>query len=385
MADCDKYSCCRRVFYVASVDWGFMSHRLPLALHGIENGDEVFLLAADTGRREELEHLGIHCLHIPFVRGKGTVLQEMKCLFLLYKYFKMYKPDIIHNVNLKITLLGSLAARLSGNYHVVNAINGLGYCFTDGRDGFLQRLIRLLIRTVLKSKKFSFILQNPDDMQMIRNLKLANDANLYLIKGSGVDLDEYHYVKPARKEQLKILFPSRILLDKGIIELIEAAKSIREAVKGKTVFVLAGSCDNDNPAVLKEEKLRLLLEPGYIEWIGYQKEMFPIYADCGIVVLPSYREGLPKALIEACAVGRPIVTTNAVGCRECVVEGYNGYLVPIKDSVLLADALRKLILDFEKRELFGWNSRKMAERDFSIQLVIKETFYIYDKYPKRNI
>lgn len=151
------------------------------------------------------------------------------------------------------------------------------------------------------------------------------------------------------------------------------------------MFVLAGSCDNDNPAVLKEEKLRLLLEPGYIEWIGYQKEMFPIYADCDIVVLPSYREGLPKALIEACAVGRPIVTTNAVGCRECVVEGYNGYLVPIKDSVLLADALRKLILDFEKRELFGWNSRKMAERDFSIQLVIKETFYIYDKYPKRNI
>ena len=151
------------------------------------------------------------------------------------------------------------------------------------------------------------------------------------------------------------------------------------------MFVLAGSCDNDNPAVLKKEKLRLLLEPGYIEWIGYQKEMFPIYADCDIVVLPSYREGLPKALIEACAVGRPIVTTNAVGCRECVVEGYNGYLVPIKDSVLLADALRKLIFDFEKREIFGRNSRKMAERDFSIQSVIKETFCIYDKYRKKNI
>lgn len=378
MEDCDKHLHRRKIFYVASVDWGFMSHRLPLAVHGIKEGHDVFLLAADTGRMEELRQLGVHCIHIPFVRGKGSLLHEGKCLFELYKCFKKYKPDIIHNVNLKITLLGSLAARLAGNYHIVNAINGLGYCFTDGRNGAFQRIIRLLIRIILRNKHFSFILQNPDDMQMVRNLKLTKESSLYLIKGSGADLEKFHFVEPKNRQLLKILFPSRILLDKGIMELIEAAKSMRDEMKGRVVFILAGNCDNDNPAVLAEDKLRSLLEPDYIEWIGYQKEMFPVYADCDIVVLPSYREGLPKSLIEACAVGRPIVTTDAIGCRECVIEGYNGYLVPVKDSILLADALKKLISDSDIRKTFGYNSRNMAEREFSIQSVINETFRIYD-------
>lgn len=380
MEDCSNHIVRRKIFYVASVDWGFMSHRLPLIVHGIENGDEVFLLAADTGRMKELRSLGVHCIHIPFVRGRGSILHEMKCLWSLCRYFKKHKPDIIHNVNLKITLLGSLSARLSGNCHVVNAINGLGYCFTDGRNGIFQHLIRILIKTVLKDRRFSFILQNPDDLQMVQKLKLTDDSRLYLIKGSGVDLVKFHPVKRNSGLPLKILFPSRILLDKGILELIEAANLIKSEVEGKAMFVLVGDCDKGNPAVLEEEKLRSLLTPGYIEWIGYQKDMFPVFADSDIVTLPSYREGLPKALIEACAVGLPIVTTNAIGCKECVIEDYNGYLVPVRNSVKLAEALKQLIFDSEKRKIFGVNSRNKAEQEFSIQLVIEKTFLIYDTY-----
>ena len=380
MEDCNKHMIRRKIFYVASVDWGFMSHRLPLIIHGIKNGDEVFLLTADTGRMSELRALGVHCIHIPFTRGRGSILHEMKCLYALYKCFKKYNPDIIHNVNLKITLLGSLSARMSGHFHVVNAINGLGYCFTDGRTGIFQHLIQILIKTVLKNRRFSFILQNPDDMQMVRRLKLTDDSKLYLIKGSGVDLVKFHPKERNNTLPLKILFPSRILLDKGVIELIEAANLIKNEVKGRAMFVLAGDCDRDNPAVLEEEKLCSLLEPGYIEWIGYQKDMFPVFADSDIVTLPSYREGLPKALIEACAVGLPIVTTNAIGCKECVIDDYNGYLVPVRNSVKLAEALKRLIFDSEKRKIFGVNSRNKAEQEFSIQSVIERTFRIYDTY-----
>ena len=158
---------------------------------------------------------------------------------------------------------------------------------------------------------------------------------------------------------------------------IDAAKLLQKRFIGKVKFILAGDCDKENLAVLGEEKLRSLLVDDYIEWIGYQAQMFPIYTDSDIVVLPSYREGLPKSLIEACAVGRPIVTTDVPGCRECVKSGYNGYLVPAKDSRALADAIGLLIEDDAKRKEFGRNSRLLAEEEFSIDKVVRQTFDIY--------
>ena len=163
------------------------------------------------------------------------------------------------------------------------------------------------------------------------------------------------------------------------MEFLNAAKLIREKVNEKAIFILAGNCDNNNLAVLKEEILLDYLEDGYIEWIGYQQKMFDVYVNSDIVVLPSYREGLPKSLIEACAVGRPIITTDVPGCRECVVDGYNGYLVPAKDIEKMSEYLLKLIGDSELRKELGLNSRKLAEREFSINNVIEKTFSICDK------
>ena len=249
--------------------------------------------------------------------------------------------------------------------------------FTNGRNGILQKLIRTLIRIAFKSKSFSFILQNPDDVGMIKGFNLVPSSHIFLIKGSGVDLNEFVFSQAPGKTQLKVLFPARILLDKGVMEFIDAAKLLQKRFIGKVKFILAGDCDKENLAVLGEEKLRSLLVDDYIEWIGYQAQMFPIYTDSDIVVLPSYREGLPKSLIEACAVGRPIVTTDVPGCRECVKSGYNGYLVPAKDSRALADAIGLLIEDDAKRKEFGRNSRLLAEEEFSIDKVVRQTFDIY--------
>jgi len=367
----------KRLFFVVNVDWFFISHRLPLALKALEKGYEVWLFTADTGRREELEAIGIRFVEIPFRRSGSNPWYELTCLWLLRKYYCRYRPDIIHHITLKAALLGSLAAKLTCSYRVINAISGLGYNFTDGRNGIVQKIVRFLVRIAFKSKHFSFILQNPDDVNMIRALHLVSDAQIHLIKGSGVDLEVFRYALPVKKEKLRVLFPARILLDKGVIELIEAAKKLRPTVKGKAVFILAGDCDRENLAVLKEENLLPLLEPGYIEWIGFRKEMYPEYQNSDIVVLPSYREGLPKSLIEACAVGRPVVTTDVPGCRECVRDGWNGYLVPVRNSEALAEAMRKLIEDAELRKEFGQHSRHLAEQQFSLLTVVAEHMKIY--------
>lgn len=368
-----------KLFLVVNVDSFFLSHRKDIALQAMKSGYDVTVLTKNTGKRNEIESLGIHFLDIPFERSGYNPIHELKCIYRIYKCYCQYRPEVIHHITLKAVLLGSLAAKFSHSRHVVNAISGLGYNFTNGRKGIMQILISLLIRVALKSKYFFFILQNPDDVEMIRDLKLVPNENIYLIKGSGIDLKQYSYVVSRKKEILHILFPARILLDKGVKEFIEAAKKIRNRVKGKALFLLAGDCDEGNLSVLRKEDLYPLLESGYIEWIGFQTDMFSVYQDCDIVVLPSYREGLPKSLIEACAVGRPIITTNVPGCKECVKAGWNGFLVPVKNSEVLAECIQYLIENQELRQQMGRHSRELAENNFSLDTVVRKHLEIYKK------
>ena len=366
-----------KLFFVVNVDWFFISHRLPLALQALKDGYEVYLLTADTGRRKELEAAGIRFIAIPFERSGRNPFHELKCLWLLCKYYRIYRPDVIHHITLKAALLGSLAAKLTFSRKVVNAISGLGYNFTDGRNGVVQKMIRFLIRIAFKSRHFSFVLQNPDDVKMISGLHLVPASHIHLIKGSGFDLDLFRETPPEEKKKLHILFPARILRDKGVMEFIGAARMIREEIAGKAVFLLAGDCDKGNLAVLKEADLLPLLDPGYIEWIGFRKDMYAVYRESDIVVLPSYREGLPKSLIEACAVGRPVITTDVPGCRECVREGWNGFLVAAKDFRMLAKAILELVRNGGLRKEFGRHSRLLAEQQFSLKIVVEKHMKIY--------
>lgn len=367
----------KKIFFVTNADWTFVSHRLPIALEAMRQGYEVWLLSHDTGKRELIEEKGIRFVEIPFDRKGKNPLYELKCIYKIYRCYKKYKPDVVHHVALKASLYGSIAAKLTGLRNVVNAITGLGYAFTDDRGGLLQIIIKILIRLSFKSRHFAFILQNPDDLSVVKRLHLVSDDRLYLIKGSGVDLNEYSYAAEPNDDMLQILFPARILIDKGVQEFIDAADILKERVRGRAKFVLAGDCDMENPAVLPEEQLKARLVDGYIEWIGYRKNMLEVYCRSHIVALPSYREGLPKSLIEACAVGRPIVTTDAVGCRETVIDGYNGFLVPVKDSEVLAEKIAMLVGDKELRMTMGRNSRAYAEDNFSITTVVNSHLEIY--------
>lgn len=366
-----------RLLLVVNVDTFFLSHRLPIALEAIKKGWEVYLLTADTGQREKIESYGIFFRHIPFERSGKNPIHELRCIHLLAKYYRELEPSIIHHVTLKAALLGGIAAKISRKKSVVNAISGMGYNFTDGRNGFLQRVIKSMMKLAFLSRDFCFILQNPDDVALFQNLKFVPPTHIFLIKGSGVDLRQYAYSPKEDSLPIRILFPARMLYDKGLQELIDAAISLRERYEGQILFSLAGFCDPDNLAGVKEDDLKSMLIPDYIEWIGYCQDMVSQYKSSDIVVLPSYREGLPKSLIEAAAVGRPIVTTNVPGCKECVIPKYNGELVSAKSSSELASALELLINSSELRKEYGNNSRVLAEQQFSLDAVLSKTFDVY--------
>ena len=378
------YETAMKIVITTNLDWFFISHRLPIALAALKEGHKVYLLAKDTGRRNELEELGIKFIDIPINPAGKNPIEELRCMLVLARLYRKIKPDVIHHVTIKASLLGCLAAKLAGVKCVVNAISGFGYAFTDGRKGLLQRAIKLEMDMAFKSKHWHFILQNPDDIASVKATGYVPDDHVHLIKGSGVDLNEFTFSLPTDKEKQILLFPARILGDKGVMELIQAMNSVKAQIGEKAKLVLAGDLYKENPTSVPEDVLNSLVEKDYIEWIGYQKNMVDLYRNCDIVVLPSYREGLPKSLIEACAIGRPIITTDVVGCRECVVEGYNGVLVPAKNVEQLASAIVKMVNDRDGQLTMGKNGRVLAERDFSIESVIEKHFKIYNLTQKEK-
>ena len=369
----------KKIFIVVNVDSFFLSHRLPIALAAKKQGYNVAIVCANTGYKEEIESFGLSFFDVPFERSGTNPIHELKCIRLLCKLYRKHKPDVIHHVTLKVCLLGSLAAKILGHKNVVNAISGLGYNFIEDRNGLAQRIIRYLIPVAFKSKTFHFILQNPDDVELITKMKLVPTKNIVLIKGSGVDLDEYSYTQLPKSDKMQFLFPARMLYDKGLNEFIDAAYQLKSKIAGKVEFVLAGNCDLENMTAINPDELRAKIDNDYIKWIGFQNNMIPVYQQSSVVVLPSYREGLPKTLIEACAIGRPIITTNVPGCRECVIDGYNGCLVEAKNIESLASAILEFANHRDRLELYSHNSRRIAEKEFSIEKVINKTMKVYNE------
>jgi len=367
----------KKLFIVVNVDSFFLSHRLPIALAAKEQGYDVAIVCANTGCKEEIESYGLFFFDVPFERSGTNPVHELKCIHLLYKLYRKHKPDVIHHVTLKTCLLGSLAAKMLGHKNVVNALSGLGYNFIEGRNGLTQRIMHYMIPIAFKSKTFHFILQNPNDVDLIAKMKLVPSANIVLIKGSGVDLNTYSYTELPRTGKLQFLFPARMLYDKGLNEFIEAANILKSKICNKAEFVLAGDCDLENLAAIDPDELQKKTDNDYIKWIGFKKNMIPVYQQSSVVVLPSYREGLPKSLIEACAIGRPIITTNVPGCRECVIDGYNGRLIEVKNTEALASAILEFIENKHPMKQYSQNSRCLAEKEFSIENVINRTMEMY--------
>jgi len=371
-----------KLFIIVNVDWFFLSHRKDIALSAQKAGYDVTIVTKDTGKKSVIEASGLKVIDLPMNRSGQNIIEEVHTCWFLYRLYRHEKPDIVHHVGLKTILWGTLAAKLAKVHGVVNAVSGLGIFFSEENKSLVSKLLPKVLRFSHHRKKLAVIFQNNEDESLFLKNGIVKEEQVFMIKGSGVDLNLYCYTPEPENGKVRVLFIARMIVEKGVFVLVDAALKLKEQYKDKVEFLLCGGLD-DNPKAIKEEELKVVCDGEYIQWLGYRTDVLELLKSCHIVAFPSYyKEGLPKSLIEATAVGRPIVTTNSIGCKETVIDGYNGYLIPIKDSDTLAERLKILFEDEGLRQNMGRNSRMLAEKDFSIENVIQKHLEIYNQLSK---
>ncbi len=367
-----------RIAYVVNDLDFFISHRLPLAKKAVELGYAVFII---SNKLPTIKHKGIDFKVFSIERSSTSIVKNFKSLIELKRIIKDISPDIIHSVTLKSILLSNLVLLFNKKVKKVNAVSGMGYLFTSNRVSIALYGLKFILRAIIKLGKPHFIFQNLDDLKEFKKLGLKESYSI--IKGSGVNKDEFDYTPLKATKKVNITFTGRILKDKGVIDLIKAIELLPEQIKSNIVVNLFGKIDNENPAHINEDELKSLLIPNLILWHGHSDNIKKYLIDSDIYCLPSYREGLPKSTIEAMAIGRPIITTNAPGCDDTVEEGVNGFKVAVGDAQALSQKLQILIEDEKLRIEMGKKSREFFEREFTLERVVHQTFEIYNKALQR--
>jgi glycosyltransferase involved in cell wall biosynthesis len=374
-----------RLLFVANRAEFFTSHRLPIARAAQEKGFEVHVA---TPRDPYVPDLKAHDLvwHELELEGKSlNPIQELRTLVHLIQLYRAVRPELVHHIAFKGVLYGSIAARIARVPRVVNAFTGLGHLFSS--DTPKIRLVRWI---VFQIARFGFghphsrtIFQNPDNIGEFVERGVLNRDRVRLIKGSGVDVSTFKPTPQPPGPPIVIL-ASRLVWDKGVKEFVEAARILKqEGIEAR--FALVGKSDSLNPNAVPEDQLKSWNADGPVEWWGFKEDMPDVFSNIHVVCLPSYyREGIPKVLIEAAASERPIITTDMPGCREIVRDGENGILVPPKDSVALADALREMLESPQHRAKLGARGREIVQEEFTLERVVNETMNVYEEVYEGN-
>lgn len=370
----------KHLVYVITEDWFFASHFLDRAIAAKNSGYKVSVVTRCRETAQELDAHGLIFENIEFSRRGLNPVGELATVVRLRAILRRINPDIVHNIALKPVVLGSLAARLAGVRNVVNAPVGMGYVFTshESKARILRPLVKRLIRNVLSRPNSKVIIENSDDYNNLISGRFAKRESISLVKGAGVDTAKFNY-KAESIEPVKVIMVARLLRDKGIQEFIDAAEIVKQS-NSSVKFLLVGDVDDGNPTSLNTKQLVELKNSQNVEWLGARLDIAELLTASHIACLPSYREGLPKSLIEAASVGRAIVATDVPGCREVVTHLINGLLVPPRDSKALAAALLVLVNDPELRSKMGRENRSKAEREFANEIIIRQTQNVYDSF-----
>lgn len=369
---------CKLLFVVNDAAY-FLSHRLPVAQAAQEVGFDIHVAAPEGPTTSAIVDEGFTYHPVPLTRKGVNPWQELGSIVALVRLYRKLQPDIVHHVTIKPVLYGGIAARLAQVPAVVNAVTGLGYVFIARgfKASLLRSAVKLGYKVALGHRNQRVIFQNPDDSALFLDAGIVAVRDTVLIKGSGVDTSIFTPLPEVRGMPFVVL-ASRMLWDKGVGEFVEAARMLR--AKGVHArFALVGDTDPGNPAAVPVTQLETWKKTGNVEWYGKRDDMLAIFSKAHVVCLPSYREGLPRVLIEAAACGRVIVATDTPGCREIVRHRENGLLVPVRNSKALADALQKLIDDPELRARMGARGREIAVAEFAQDRVVTETLAVYQE------
>lgn len=370
-------SCRPKLLFFVAVDWFFCSHFLSRAIAARDAGYEVLVLTCVAEHGRCIEAAGLRPIALDIDRRSLNPLAWLLTFLRVRRVFLAEKPMLVHQVALKPILLGSLAARLCGFSKLVNAVVGGGYLFSS--ETFAARCLRpilgLALKGILNPPGSRVVFENPDDLSAFVNEGYVRREDTVLIRGAGVEPGGYRQASVASAQPL-VLLAARLLWDKGIGEFIDAARQLRQTGVAAR-FVVVGGADPGNRATIDEATLAAWRNERVVEFWGFRTDMPDVLAQSSIVCLPSYREGLPKVLLEAMAAGLPCISTDVPGCREAVRHGDNGLLVPPRDAWALAQALAILIQDAELRVRMGRRGRERAVGEFSQERVNEATLAIY--------
>lgn len=369
-----------KVILFANTDWYLYNFRLSLAKALRAEGAEVVLISPHGSFGERLKDEGFRWITVPMRRSSLNPLREFGFLIHLARLYRSEKPDVVHNFTIKCVVYGAFAARLAGIQSRINAVAGMGYVFSsDARRAWLLRpLVRALLRLALGGRQSRLVLQNPEDHATFVASGLVDSDRVRLIAGSGVDVEHFHPMEDVapRDGIFRVLLAARLLWDKGVREYVEAARHLK--AQGLPIeFLLAGNPDEGNPASVPATVIQAWREEGVVKLLGHVDHMPACFRRVDLAVLPSYREGLPKSLIEAAACGLPVIASDVPGCREAVVQGSTGLLVPSRDTRALAEAIRFMRDNPEICARMGKAGRDRVLREFDENIILEKTLDVY--------
>lgn len=373
-----------RLLYLITEDWYFWSHRLDLARAARDAGFEVTVATRVTDHGARILGEGFHLAPISVLRRSRNPFRELCAIAELVQLYRRVRPHLVHHVAMKPILYGSLAAWIGRVPVVLNAFAGLGYAFTEPerRNSMLHSVMRQAFKATVELSRSTVLFQNEADRDQLVVEGIVPSSRTRIIAGSGVDTTEF-LVQPSPSGMPLIVLPSRMLWDKGIGEFVQAARNLKaNGVEAR--FALVGRCDEDNPAAIPKMQLDQWVEEGVVEWWGYQEDMASVYGSATVVVLPSYREGLPKVLLEAAACGKALVATDVPGCRDVVRHRSNGILVAPKNPAALASAIGELLADEKIREAMGRCGRELVVAEWSVPGITGQMVRLYHNLLKTS-
>lgn len=377
-----------KILYFANTEWYLYNFRLSLLKKVRERGDEVILISPPGNYGKRLGEEGFKWIPLPMDRRSLNPLTELRLIMAIIKIYAREKPDLVHHFTIKSVIYGSIAAVLTRVKYRINAITGLGHVFISEslRARLLRPLVGILVRFALNTRSGRLILQNTDDRDLFLKNRLIQPEYVRIIRGSGVNISRFSVVANGLQdgEPFRILLATRLLWEKGVAEYIEAAKLLKSD-KQNMVFYLAGSPDTGNPAAVPHENIQSWVNDATIIALGHTDDMPSLLQQVDLVVLPSYREGTPRILLEAAACGLPIVTTDVPGCREIVVNGVNGLLVPARNGKALAQAIKFMADNPDERRRMGLAGRKKVIEEFDESIVINATMNVYKEAMNESI
>jgi glycosyltransferase involved in cell wall biosynthesis len=371
----------KKIAYVINHTSFFTSHILPLAEGALRAGYDVKVFCGKGGSDEMeieakrvLKKKKIKFLDIGFLPASKNIFTEVKFLITFMKELKKYKPDIIHGVSLKGVLYSCIYSNIFKVKKLICFITGMGYFFTNRlklHEIIIKYVILFIIKITLKSKNTLLTLENKTDKLFFMNKLGIDRSKIKMFNGAGVDLDKFFYDKSKKKNI--VLFPARVLIEKGINEFLQSAK-VLSLKYPSWKFNIAGTLNykKNQKTIIKDEKIK------NIKFLGYHKKIYKLFNESSIVCLPSYREGFPKSLIEASGSGCAIVTTNVPGCRDAIINNFNGYLCKPRDIVSLSNKLDIIISDKKIRNTFEKNSRKLALNKYSLGIFVQKNLKNYN-------